>query len=650
MSEQAVPTGATNGLAASSPTAIVCGDYAAADSLTGTRRPPHGRRRVPRLRLRRTEWALCGVVLVGSLAAAGDAALSLGNPGAGQAWVRVAIVGGLVGAGAFGCAVRGRERMGLLLLGSGLFAALWLMNGASDRFAFSVGALFSGLAPGVFAYLLLVYPTGRLRSDSERRFVAVLGCGASMLWLLAILTAAQPPMHSPFLRCAPHCPRSEFFTGVTLGAGTYVVRTLLVLAWVTMACATPLLIARRARSVSSPVKRSLPPIQLVAMANALCLFMYLVAYSARSDLAAPLGSTYVGLVLAIPFAMLLGLALERLFMGRALLAFLDQMARLPHADPQSLIAAALRDPSLQIAYERSGAGGSYVDLSGAPVAPPHSNARRAVTWIERDDHAIAAISYDSELADQEPFVHAAGAAAVMRLERLRLEADLKASTAEVAATRTRLKASTAELAASRTRLVEPAYTERRRIERDLHDSVQQDLVGLRIKLDMVAEAVKEDPNDGALMIASMGLQMDHVIEALRSLARGIYPSLLAERGLGEALKSAGRRCPAPVTVDARGIGRYDQDVEIAVYFCCLEALQNVAKHAGPDARASIRLRQERNDLIAEVRDTGKGFIPVAAVDNHGLQNMHDRIEAVGGVLIVDTLGQGTCIRAVIPTR
>ena len=268
---------------------------------------------------------------------------------------------------------------------------------------------------------------------------------------------------------------------------------------------------------------------------------------------------------------------------------------------------------------------------------------------------VAAITYDAELADQEPFVHAAGAAAVMRLERFKLEAELRASAAELAASRTRLKASTAELAASRTRLVETAYSERRRIERDLHDSVQQDLVGLRIKLDMVAEAVKEDPSDGARMIASMGLQMDHVLEALRSLARGIYPAVLAERGLDEALKSAARRCPEPVTVDARRIGRYQQDVEVAVYFCCLEALQNVAKHAGPNARASIRLRPERNELTVEVRDTGNGFRPEQAVDNHGLRNMRDRIEAVGGTLSIHTLtidakGHGTLIRAVVPAR
>lgn len=567
-------------------------------------------------------------------------------------WVRMAIIGGLVGAGAYAWTIRGRERMGLLLLGSGLFSALWLLNGATDRFAFSVGVLFSGLAPGVFAYLLLAYPTGRLRSESERRFAVVLGSCASTLWLLAILTSAQPPMHSPFVRCSPHCLSGEFFTGVTLGAGTYVIRALLVLVWLVMACGTPLLIARRARSVSRPVKRSLPPIQLVATANALCLFLYLVAYSAKSALAPSLGSAYVGLVLAIPFAMLLGLALERLFMGRALLTFLDEMARLPWADPQSLIATALRDPSLQIAYQRSETG-SYVDLSGAPIAPPHSDPERAVTWIEREESPVAAITYDAELADQEPFVHAAGAAAVMRLERFKLEAELRASAVELAASRTRLKASTAELAASRTRLVETAYSERRRIERDLHDSVQQDLVGLRIKLDMVAEAVKEDPSDGARMIASMGLQMDHVLEALRSLARGIYPAVLAERGLDEALKSAARRCPEPVTVDARRIGRYQQDVEVAVYFCCLEALQNVAKHAGPNARASIRLRQERNELTVEVRDTGNGFRPEQAVDNHGLRNMRDRIEAVGGTLSIHTLtidakGHGTLIRAVVP--
>ena len=155
------------------------------------------------------------------------------------------------------------------------------------------------------------------------------------------------------------------------------------------------------------------------------------------------------------------------------------------------------------------------------------------------------------------------------------------------------------------------------------------------------------------MIASLGLQMDHVLEALRSLARGIYPSVLAERGLEEALKSAARRCPEPVTVDARGIGRYHQDIEVAVYFCCLEALQNVAKHAGPNAKASIRLRQERHELMMEVRDTGRGFTPGQTADNHGLRNMRDRIEAVGGTLTVHTLtidatAHGTSIRAVIP--
>ena len=224
-----------------------------------------------------------------------------------------------------------------------------------------------------------------------------------------------------------------------------------------------------------------------------------------------------------------------------------------------------------------------------------------------------------------------GGAAVMRLERFKLEAKvLRASAAELAASRTRLKASTAELAASRTRLVETAYSERRRDRiRHLHDSVQQDLVELRIKLDMVAEAVREDPSDGARMIASMGLQMDHVLEALRSLARGIYPAVLAERGLDEALKSAARRCPEPVTVDARRIGRYQQDVEVAE-----SPVASKRSRTSQSTRDQTRERQfacGRNGTSSPsksaTRATASG--QEQAVDNHGLRNMRDRIEAVG---------------------
>jgi signal transduction histidine kinase len=226
---------------------------------------------------------------------------------------------------------------------------------------------------------------------------------------------------------------------------------------------------------------------------------------------------------------------------------------------------------------------------------------------------------------------------VLRGEKERLEAQL----AETAA----------DLAASRIRMVEAADAERQRIERDLHDSVQQQLVGIRIKLELAAEEVLREPASGERMIQAIGRQMDEVLETLRSLARGIYPAVLHEQGLGEALKSAARRSPAPVSVRVQGIGRHSDDIEIAVYFCCLEATQNVAKHAGRDAGAVIRLWEEDHRLSFEVVDSGIGFDPADVPRRHGLVNMADRIKAVGGTLKISSRpGHGTAVRGSVPIK
>ena len=229
-----------------------------------------------------------------------------------------------------------------------------------------------------------------------------------------------------------------------------------------------------------------------------------------------------------------------------------------------------------------------------------------------------------------------GEAAVMRLERFRLEAELRASAAELAATRTRLKASTAELAASRTRLVETAYSERRRIERDLHDSVQQDLVGLRIKLDMVAEAVKEDPNSGARMISSMGLQMDHVLEALRSLAGGsthpCWPNAAWTKHSSQPPSAAPSQSPS-TRAGLAATNRTLRSPSTSV--------------AWKRCRTSQSTRTKRESVDSSAAENGtsspsgprhrQGLRRPKGDDNHGLRNMRDRIEAVGGTLTIETL-------------
>jgi signal transduction histidine kinase len=585
-------------------------------------------------------WRLYGVVAAGGLAAAGVGYLTAENPLAGPPHIavaaRVAIIGALLAAGVYAQTNDTRAPMGGLLTAAAFFSVVWLLNGSSDRFAFSVGVLAAGISPTVFAFLMLAHPTGRLRAQADQRLLLV-GAGAAVLWTLLVITAPQPPLRTPLLGCVPHCPTNVFFLGFTVGDVLPVLKVIVVLGWTTLACGVAVRLTREGRSVPAPLQRSLTPMRVVAVANALLVAAYMLARGlgpAHPGLTNGLGTAQVEIAVMIPLAILLGLVLECLFMGQVLADFVKQLAALPRADPQALMAVALRDPSLRIAYRRPSAG-TYVDASGMSVDAPEPGAQRAVTWIRRDHRPVAAVSYDAELADQAPFVEAAGAAALMRLESVQLEADLRASAAD--------------LAASRVRLVETAHAERRRIERDLHDGVQQDLVGLRLKLDMAAEAMKNEPDRGERLVAAVGRQLDDVLEALRSLARGIYPALLEERGVGEALKSAARRSPLPVAVRARGIGRYSQEVEVAVYFCCLEALQNVAKHAGAGTSVVVRLWQQEGSLHFEVRDSGAGFDGATVARGNGLVNMRDRIEAVRGeVAITSRRGQGTAVRGRVP--
>jgi signal transduction histidine kinase len=189
----------------------------------------------------------------------------------------------------------------------------------------------------------------------------------------------------------------------------------------------------------------------------------------------------------------------------------------------------------------------------------------------------------------------------------------------------------AGLALSRARIVAAGDAERRRIERDLHDGAQQSLVALRVKLRLATDLIERDPELARRRAQDLGRMIDGVIDDVRSLAAGIYPSVLATSGLAEALGSVAQRSPIAAAVDADGVGRCRPEVETAVYFCCSEALQNAAKHAHGATAISISLRRD-DDLRFEVRDDGAGFPPGAVGAGHGLANMRERIDSVGGTL------------------
>jgi signal transduction histidine kinase len=579
-------------------------------------------------------WRLSAIAVLGALAAAGVAATTAPNPLASPNGIavelRVTIVVALIAAGLYAQTSKLQERMGALLVGAGFISSLWLLNGSANRVLFSVGVVVSGVAPVLFAYLLLAHPTGRLSSRREARFLWLTGGALATLWLLGVLMTLQPPLRTPLLQCTPHCPPNAFSLG-SAPAAVGVVQIAMRVAWVGLTVGTPILLLRRLRGSPVPVRSAVLPVAAVSVAVSALLAAYVILLTIGVESIGTLGAFYIGAAAAVPVAILAGLGRERLFMGQTLAEFVNELARAPEADPEILMAAALRDPSLRIAYRRPGLG-TYVDSHGAPVS--EFPAGEAVAWVERGGRPVAAVLYSAELSRDERFVQAAGAAAVIRLEKARLEADLKASTAD--------------MAASRVRLLEMAHAERRRLERDLHDGVQQHLVGLRIKLEMAAEAMKDDPTQGERVLASVGRQMDDILHEVRSLARGIYPSLLTERGVGEALRAAARSSPVPAEVRGR-VGRYSEDVEVAVYFCCLEALQNVAKHAGPGATATVVLREVEGHIGFEVRDAGGGFSPKTVQRGSGLINMRDRIEAVGGELAVTSRrGRGTSVRGSVP--
>jgi signal transduction histidine kinase len=205
-----------------------------------------------------------------------------------------------------------------------------------------------------------------------------------------------------------------------------------------------------------------------------------------------------------------------------------------------------------------------------------------------------------------------------------------------------------ELRASRRRIVTAQDARAKKLERNIHDGAQQQLVALAVKLRLAQVTVAKDQQKAEAMLADLQTEANDALENLRDLARGIYPPLLADKGLPEALIAQARKSPVPVAVESDGVGRYQPEIESAIYFCCLEALQNVAKYANA-SRAEIRLAQTNGQIRFDVADDGAGFDTERVRAGSGLQGMADRLEAIGGALDVRSeLGRGTTVIGTVP--
>jgi signal transduction histidine kinase len=589
------------------------------------------------LPLELTLVALAGLTL-SAVAAAMTAANVTGEGTALAAVARGSMVGVPIAVGIYAWYRRPEERFGriLVVLGGGWF--LTTLAQSSDSLAFSVGRVAAWAMEVGLVFLVLAFPTGRLRGRVDRWLVGAAATLVALFYLPIALLAERFPEPSVWSNCEPGCPPNALM--VLDAEPAFVDRLLLPLGsllTVLLFVAVTLRLIQRVRRASELMRRTLLPVLAVAIARLVVYVIALIAREASPDSAAvdALAWTVALAVPALALAFLIGLIERRLYVAKAL----QELGLRTRADttPDELRAAlahAVDDPTLAIVHPARAPDRGWRDARGEPVQPPaDDDPDRRLTEIRDGDRLVAGLLHDAALCDHGEFVEAVAAYALIALENRRLTGAVEASLQEVRD--------------SRARIVATADRERRRIERDLHDGAQQRLVALGIQLELASELVATDAPAGQQRLQALQGEVAETLEEIRGLAHGVYPPLLADRGLSDAVRSAARGAPVPTTVEPDGIGRYSQEVESAVYFCCMEALQNVSKHATGATAISIALRHD-GALRFEVRDDGPGFVAGGA-GGDGLTNMRDRLAAVGGELEIRSApGSGTVIAGTIP--
>jgi signal transduction histidine kinase len=345
------------------------------------------------------------------------------------------------------------------------------------------------------------------------------------------------------------------------------------------------------------------------------------------------GVGLVLLALALPTALLALASLDALTtilctITRALL-----LPRVPAGAPvRELLAESLGDHSVAIAYWLPDRG-MFVDEVGRRVELPDPATGRAWTSVEREGRRVAAIVHDAALDTSSELVQAAASASSLAIDNERLKADLRA----------RLE----ELRESRLRIVEATDAARRRIERDLHDGAQQQLVALALELRLLRGRVKER-EDLLPVVDGLSERLSSALAELRELARGIHPSILTDRGLAPAITALADRAPLVINVDVDVAERLPEPIEAAAYFLVAEALTNIIKYAEASTVA-IAVRRAGGEVVVSVTDDGVGGVDVAS--GSGLRGLQDRLAAVDGELDIESPpGGGTRLRARIPTE
>jgi signal transduction histidine kinase len=556
------------------------------------------------------------------------------------ALARALMVGVPIAVGLYAWSRRPDERFGLVLVAAGAGWFVTTLAESRDDGAYTVGRLAGWAMEALLVYAILCFPAGRLTDRGDRAIAGAMAAVVAVLYLPQLVVAEDFSVPSPFTSCVEGCPANALFALESEPAFVdAIMRPLGAVLVLAVMAAVVVRLARRRRSSTPLTRRMLTPVFLVAMGRAGVLGVAIVVrdLDAEGQLIQVTSWLLALAVPAIALAFLAGLLRWRLFAERALQRLAECLRELPNAVTlRTAFAEAFGDPTIEIVFPEKGAAGQWMDCWGRPVTIPGPTAGRAISEVRRGGQVIAAIIHDEGLTARPELVRAGVSMAAVVLENQRLAAEAEAAMRE--------------LQDSRARIAAGAQQERRRIERDLHDGAQQRLVALRIELELAEDVVRQDPERGAARLRDLERDVDEALEELRSLAHGVYPPVLADRGLEEALRAVALRSAIRVDLVSHDVGRYSTEVEAAVYFCVLEALQNVQKHAKGARRVVVTLDGGTGDVLRfDVRDDGAG----RAVLNEGtgITNMRDRLAAIGGeVDVVSKLGVGTLVRGRAPSR
>ena len=486
--------------------------------------------------------------------------------------------------------------------------ALVALQSADSSLVFTIGVLAEWPLAVATVYLLMAFPIGRPTSRAGWTAVWLVTFAAG--WMAVVEVLLSPHIHGsqPLAECAAACPQNALQVATISSAALHDLGRTEAAGVVIAAGAVCFELIRWYRNGSPPRRRALSWIVAVAVPYAVAVALHEVTVWVVSVPDAALDAlrwARATLTALLPWAFAASLVHAEISAGNALDGLVSGLAH--HESPlkwQHDLARALGDPSVRVGYWSAGER-AYVGVDGLILERP--GPQRGWLEIDRAGRPVAAMTYDRVLELDPELLDAAGTATLISLDSGRMEEEVRAA---------------------RVRMLGAAEAERRRLERDLQEGAEQRLLAVRVKLGLVGQV---DRGEARRLMGEIAEDLDATLDDLRQLAHRIYPPMLREEGLVRALRAAARRLPIRVAVHGDETSRAPVDVEAAVYFCCMEALDFASRDtARPEGAVLVTIDIDESGIRFQVLDPARRDSQRDGRDAVGLNLVTDRVLAMGG--------------------